>query len=396
MNKTVKLSLLTTLIAGILYAEEVQTGNIFADGNVSGQIRAVYADYDQKEEATNKDRFGTAIGGFLKFETASLEGLNAAVAFTTSQDVGFATGDKETNENNNELSSSAGNYTQLSQAYINYAYDTFNFRAGRQTIDTPLADSDDIRMIANTFEATIATYTFSDFTFTAGNLQQWQGFDAGLDDAWVNTGEDGTWFGGITYGGAVNVNAWAYNITKLVNASYIDGEFSYELTDEVSFLAALQYLHESELENSGVEAQIYGAKAELSLYGIGFNLAYNKAEKKEGKESFSGFGGGALFTSMDMMILDEIASDREASATLGGVSYALGDVNFFYFYGDFIGEADGAGDKAHRVEQNIGFEYTANEAFFAALMYALQEDKEAAAHNENDWSRLQVTLNYNF
>lgn len=399
-----KTALFVALMVGNLYGEEVLSEtpsteslkNIFTDAKVSGQLRSVYADYDQKEEATNKDRYATAIGGELKVETASFYGLNAAAAFTTSQDMGFATGDKDRSENNNELSSSAGNYTQLSQAYINYTYDTFNFRGGRQTIDTPLADSDDIRMIANTFEAYIATVTFSDFTFMAGNLQQWQGVDADLDAAWVKTAEDGTWFGGVTYGGAFNLSAWVYNITQMSNALYADIDFSYEIAEELSFLAALQYLHESELDDSGVEAEIFGAKAEVSLYGIGLSLAYNKAEKKEGKESFSGFGGGTLFTNMDMMILDEITIDREASALVGGISYALGDINFFYFYGDFIGKADSAAEKAHRVEQNMGFEYTIDETFVAALMYGIQEDKEATALNENDWSRLQVTLNYTF
>ena len=427
MHRTIKTSLLTALILSPLYAwDEVQKETqqtsvrqaidsfgktdqkevstvekfkgMFIDGKVSGQVKSVYAGYEQKADAS-ADTYATALGGQLKYELASLNGFNAGVAFTTSQDMGFATGDKESSENNDELSSSAGNYTQVSEAYINYAYDTFNFRAGRQMLDTPLADSDDIRMVPNTFEAYIATYNISDFTFTAGNLQHWQGFDAELlDDPWIKTGEDGTWFAGMAYSSAVNFSAWYYNITKTTNASYADIDFSYEITEDMSFFMTMQYLHESELDNSAIEADIYGAMAEFSLYGIGFNIAYNKADKKENKESFSGFGGGTLFTSMDTMILDEIAKDRDTSAIVGGVVYNMGDLSFLYAYGDFVGDADGSPEKvkAHIVEQNMGFEYNVNEEFVVVAIYVLEEDKESSVSNDNDWNRLQVMVKYDF
>lgn len=422
MHKTIKITLLTSLILTTLYADEelVQQNkltsvkeaidsfsqteqkevstvekfkNMFIDAKVSGEVKSIYAGYNQK---ASLDTYATALGGQLKYELASLNGFNAAVAFTTSHDLGFATGDKDTDRNNDELSSLAGNYTQISEAYINYVYDDFNFRGGRQVIDTPLADSDDIRMIQNTFEAYIATYNISDFTFTAGNLQHWQGFDAGLDDPWVKTGEEGTWLGGLAYSSRVNFSVWYYNITKITNAAYVDIDFSYEITKDMSLFVALQYLHENELANSGLAAQIYGALAEFSVYGIGFNIAYNKADKKENKQSFSGFGGGTLFTSMDTMILDEIAKDREASATVGGIIYSIDKLSFLYAYGDFTGKADSTGAKAHIVEQDMGFEYNINNELRVAAIYVLEEDKESIVSNENDWNRLQVMLQYNF
>ncbi len=426
MHRTIKIGLLTALILSPLYAwDEVQKETqqtsvreaidsfgkteqkevsivekfkgMFTDGKVSGQVRSMYAGYEQKADA-NVDTYATALGGLLKYELASLNGFNAAVAFTTSEDLGFATGDRDTAKNNDELSSSKGNYTQMGEAYINYAYDTFNFRAGRQRIDTPLADSDDIRMIPNTFEAYIATYNISDFSFTAGNLQHWQGIDAGLQNPWIETGEDGTWFAGMAFTSTVNFSAWYYNITKMTNASYAEIDYSYEISQNMSFFIAMQYLHESELDNSAIAADIYGAMAEFYLYGIGFNVAYNKADKKENKESFSGFGGGTLFTSMDTMILDEIAKDRDARATVGGLVYKMGDLNFLYAYGDFVGDADGspAKVKAHIVEQDMGFEYNVNEELVVTAIYILEEDKESIVSNENDWNRLQVMVEYDF
>jgi hypothetical protein len=55
-------------------------------------------------------------------------------------------------------------------------------RIGRQLIDTPLANTDDIRMHPNTFEAAIATYSGIDkTTLIGGCIKRWAGYDSGDD-----------------------------------------------------------------------------------------------------------------------------------------------------------------------------------------------------------------------
>lgn len=389
----------TTMADEIVKAEqnEISTiGQIFEEGKVSGNIRSMYAGYNIKKENEN-NIYATALGGYLKYETAELNGFSAAAAFATSHDIGFVTGDKGVKQND-ELSSSEGKYTVLSEAYLNYKYDDFNFRAGRQVIDTPLANSDDIRMIQNTFEAYIATYEIYNFNFMVGKLQKWQGYDAGLNDGWIKTGEDATYFGGAVYADdMMKVNGWYYNITKLTNAAYFDATLMCEISSDLSATGAVQYLNESEISLSGTKADIYGVKAELSAYGFTLSAAYNKSQKKAGKSSFSGFGGGALFTSMDTMILDEIANDRNAKAMVGGISYEIDDLTLSYALGDFKGEADSFGEKAHIVEQDIGMAYNIIEdKFSVSAVYAVQADRENSAKTDNDWSRLQIKASYNF
>jgi hypothetical protein len=367
---------------------------MFSEGKVTGQIRAIYAAYEQKK-STQVDTYATALGGGLKYELASLYGFNGAVAFKTSQDLGFATGDGE--KQNPELSSSKGNYTELSEAYINYKYKDFNLRMGRQVLDTPLADSDDIRMVSNSFDAYIATYDFDNFSFMAGNIQKWQGFDAGLDDGWIDAGEDGTNFGGVSYDNEmVEFSLWYYNITKGTNAFYSDIGLNYDFNKNFSIHGGVQYLNESELNNSGYEAEIYGGMVEFVAYDLGFNFAYNRANKKTDKQSFSGTGGGTIFTSMDTMIIDEITQDRDVSAMVGGLSYGIGDLNMLYAYGDFVGDKNSAGDKAHIAEQDIGFEYNVNDEFIVGAIYVIHEDKESSQDSEDDWNRMQIMVNYNF
>jgi hypothetical protein len=400
MKKLLEFSLVATLALSALNASDIT--QMFEEGRVSGELRSVYAGYNQ-EKAGENDTYATAVGGHIKYELAELNGFSGAMAFAVSHDVGLATGDGA--KQNSELSSSDGEYTVLNEMYVNYKNDDFNFRAGRQIIDTPLADSDDIRMIVNTFEAYIATYEISNFSFMLGNLQDWQGTDAGLDDEWVKTGEDGTWFGGVTYADdMIEASAWYYNITKLTNAAYFDIALNYEIDSDVSIVGAVQYLNESEISNSGTKASIYGLSAELSAYGVGLSVAYNKSEKKTGKASFSGFGGGTLFTNMDTMILDGIAKNRDASAIVAGVSYEIGDLTLSYAYGDFDGKKGGIDDlgvntneNAHIVEQNFGFEYSVIvDKLNISGIYAIEEDRESAAKTDYDWDRFQLMIAYSF
>ncbi|MBU0631490.1 OprD family outer membrane porin [bacterium] len=366
--------------------------DMFKNGKVTGQIRAMYAGYDYKNDT---DTHATSLGGQLKYELAELNGFNAGVAFYTANDINFATGDGL--KQNNELSSSNGHYTDATEAYINYKNDGFNFRAGRQVIDTPLADSDDIRMIPNTFQAYIASFTTNGLSFLAGNLQEWQGSDAGLDDGWQKTGTDGTWLASIAFeNDNLNASFWYYNITKELNAYYADGSFNYEINQDGSLELSAQALIEKELNGSTNEANIYGAAAEAVFYGFGVNVAYNKAIVAKGKQTFSGFGGGTLYTNMDPMILDNIAIDRDADAIAGGISYVFNDLNLFYTYGVFRGEKDSTGQKAYVRLQDIGFEYDVSENFRVSALYAMQEDKELPSDQSTNFNRLQIMAAYNF
>ena len=371
--------------------------HIFEEAKVSGNIRAMYSRYSNDNDVNT---YATALGGQIKYELAKYKGFNAGITFATTHDLGLASGNRDEGKRNDALSSTKGTYTELTEAYLNYAFEGLNLRVGRQLIDTPLADSDDIRMVLNTFEAYIASYKIDDFALMAGHLNQWQGTDAGLDNAWVTIGDNGVNFAGLTYSNDyVESNAWYYNITGADegnNAIYLDAVGSYTFNDDVEVHAGVQYLKESELDNSGVEANIYGAMAEVIMGGLGLNIAYNKSLKEKGKTSFSGFGGGTLFTNMDTMILNEITEDRDAQAIVTGLVYEFNDFSILYAYGDFKGDANSAGDKSHIVEQNIGAEYAPNEHLIIAAILTIDENKEDATSTDFNDKNFRVLVSYNF
>jgi len=387
---------------GKLEKKEVSTvdkfRSMFVEGEFTAQIRTLSA-ANKQEQASQTSNYATALGGTLKYELASFNGFNAGVAMTTSQDIRVLTGAHETGKQNPELSSSKGNYTQLSEAYLNYKYQDFNLRAGRQIVDTPLADSDDVRMIQNTFNAYLLRYELNNFSFLAGNIMDWQGSGAGLDEAWVSTGPHGVWLSGMSYSDKLEGSLWYYDISaedEETKALYCDFGGKYLFNDKFSIHGLVQYLKETQAQESGVQADIYGVLLEGVAYGVGVNIAYNKSLKHNGKRSFAGIGGGALFTSMDTLSIDAISEDREASALVFGLVYNYKSLNLLYAYGDFVGKEDSANDSAHLSEQNIGVEYNVNKEFIIALLYSIAQDLESKTKTEYDFNRAQVMLNYNF
>lgn len=282
---------------------------------------------------------------------------------------------------------------------------------GRQQIDTPLADSDDIRMILNTFEAYTATYENEGLTLMGGLLTRWQGTDTGLSstDPWSDTGEDGTYFGGISYfSDFIDTSVWYYDISKddnpnsatgnVANTSlYADLSLHMALSKDYALHASIQYINQNESDNSAIDSLIYGAMAEFVMFeDFAISAAYNKSKKQALKGSFSGFGGGTLYTNMDSMIIDAITTDRDVQAVVAGFTYTYNDFGFIYAYGDFDANADSLGAKEHIVEQNIGFEYTPNENLTIAAICVKNEDKENSGSNGGDWENVRALISYSF
>jgi len=379
--------------------------HMFTDGKVTGQLRSMYMEYNEKNA---QDTYATALGGSLKYELAEFNGFSGGVAFVTSNDIGYLSGDGD--KRNPELSGEDRSYTQVEEAYISYSYDKLRLQAGRQIFDTPLADSDDIRMIPNSFEAYTALYDGDNFTAMLGHFDRWQGSDAGLENEWVKTGKNGSNFAGVAFeGDIVEANVWFYNFSNASqedilngadangnNSYYIDFGGHYTVNKNIQLHGVAQYLKQTELDKSGVESEIYGATAEVVVNGLGLNIGYNASARKAQKHSFSGYGGGSLFTNMDAMILDEITQDRSTHAWVGGASYTLKNVNFLYAYGDFKGDADSAGIKAHIVEQNIGCAYTHKEELTIAALYVIDRNKEDDTSSDFNNDNFRVLVAYNF
>ena len=416
MKKTaISLASASLLLCGLAPAQAIETATSFTEaltkGTPSGQIRFGSIWLDPQEEGANST-YDLALGGQLKFETAALYGLSLGAAFYTSHSI--IQPDEE--DFNDQLSSPAQYYDLLAEAYINGGWQNFNVRVGRQLIDTPFADGDDVRMTPHTFEAVVAGYKYNDFSVTGGYLSEWQGVDAGYhndaDFADMIPGSDGTWMLGGSYSTDLfESGLWFYSVADVVNVFYADIGVPITLAEDITLTLGLQAAAESDNTSaetyaeigSRVEGNLYGAKAELAIAGITAGIAYNHASVDEGDSLFGGFGGGPFFTNIDTMVANEFAVGQDADSYILSLGYDLGKIgveglSVLYTFGHYEGGNDPMESTAEAEvdEHDFYVEYQITEAWSVDAVYVISDDKKNGAATEWDYNRAQVRLNFNF
>ena len=280
--------ILSTLVVGLLSSVNVNAADdlssMFSEGKVSGQIREFSISRSiQYSDTTKKDytRTANAIGGHLKYETADYEGLSLGTAFYTTNGFGLG-GSKATNPEVDPslLGKDNDGYSILGEAYLQYKYKNTTFKGGRQKLNTPLAGSDDARMLPNLFEAYVLTNTdiknttliaahvtkFAQGTFGrvygGGILAATSGYSA-TDDKnqvgdFVNMGNYaiGKTTDGVTAAAAiykmndnVKVQLWDYYAHDILNAIYaqVDLKWNCLLSDKVHPFFSVQAIKENEV-----------------------------------------------------------------------------------------------------------------------------------------------------
>lgn len=391
MNKK-NIFLLVPLLTTLLNADSLKIDSMFENAKVDGTIKILYNNVNLLHL---KDSYSTASGLLLSYNLAKYNGMSGGFTFNTTKDIGLLSGDNESY--NKDLSSSTGNYTKLTKLFVDYEYQNFKITLGRQQIDTPLADSDDIRMIANSFEAITMTYKYHSFKFLLSDIIRWQGTDVGLDNGWVKTGENGTFTSALIFENEKFIfNLWYYNISKQADIIYSDISIPFSLTDEIDGFTNLQYLYESELEKSEISSSIYGFSLEVSGNNVSYYFAYNKSLKQKNKHSFSGFGGGTLVTNMDTMILDEIAEDRAVDVFATGFTYNINQIDFSYAIGIFKGDKNSIGQKENILEQNFGIDYQITKDMLLNAVFVIDKNQENGDSDDYNMKNFRTSLTYNF
>ncbi|NWF66303.1 MAG: outer membrane porin, OprD family, partial [Campylobacterales bacterium] len=145
MKKIVAISVITS---ATLFANSFE---MFEKGEVNGEIRTGYINLDTKNSGSNS---AFALGGHLKYETTSIYGVSFGAGAYTSQGLGLNEDDK----NPDFFDTDGKSFTILGESYINYKFDKWSVKAGRQIVDTPFANTDDIRMAPNLFEGVVASF----------------------------------------------------------------------------------------------------------------------------------------------------------------------------------------------------------------------------------------------
>ena len=312
-----------------------------------GKIRFAYFGSKYKEQPTyhTQESFASAIGGIIGLKTASYKNFDANIAVYISEDLPFL---YDTDKRSDEfLDNQHNSYAYVAEASINYHDDRFNIMLGRFVIDTPFANSDDIRMSQNSFEGAFGQYSITEkIDAQLFYISRWAGYDSADDTTSQNEFKKlvddsyGMIGASISYEYAQDSSLSFYyqNIEKLADIYYVELNGVYPYNEDVSFDYGLQFAHQVEDENSGVDGDVYGAMGIVHYQDLYLTFAANFARVSANKVVSDGFGGGPFFTSLDEATIAAASEHRpgsDANMYRTGLGYEAQNIHstFEYAYG---------------------------------------------------------------
>jgi len=362
-----------------------------------GELRIGYIKVDNKNDIDTK---GFGVGAHLHFDTKDYYGFSAGASFYVVGDFGLNPSNK--NEINEDFfGPQKDGSTFVSEAYLKYIYKKTEFKVGRMVIDTPHADSDDIRMIPNFFEGyLIENSSFENIIFTLAHLNKMAGWENGVDAKkfvsfykvmGIEKKTDGVSLASINYEkDNINASIWAYKILDVTKIIYFEGGYSFNLKG-IDLNLALQFDRAKDSGDSlmeSIDTKTFGAMIEASIRDFTFNAAYNKEYGDTG--SMFSFGGGVFFTSMEDQTIDAV-EDKDAKSYTFGIEYNLEDrYTFGMMYGKFE-----AGDKNVYETDEFDAYMSANltAGIEAELVYAKIDDKTEI---DGDFDIFRIILKRSF
>ncbi|MBD3793290.1 MAG: outer membrane porin, OprD family [Campylobacterales bacterium] len=350
-----KVICLTTLLGSSTLLAVENLNQALSQADVVAQVRlgAVQSENDAGKKAST-----LALGGALGVYTKPISGISAGVTFyTTNALLGK-------NDEVMFLSSEGKSYAIVGEAFLQASLGKSLVRAGRQIVDTPFADSDDIGMISNTFEGyTVVNQDITDTTVVLAKLDRWSGVDSKQSERFtkLESKGDGVLLAGAVFEGIekTTLQAWHYRLDE-VNFNYAEAGYKTE-----RFTVATQYTDQDN------DNRAFGLMGCVSMGDWVVSSAYNRVE---GMVS-NGFGGGPFFTSSEDHTVAEVV-DQEA--LMVGAEYAIGDMTLSCTHVDF--------DKGAN-ETDYLASYAVGEALSVDLIYADMYD---------DGKLTRFFVNYNF
>jgi len=392
LNKPVKIKTVRGVLGGYDLSEHTR-----------GQLRAGYITFSQENGAGTD---GYALGGHTHFDTERWHGVKFDAEIYTVLNLGI---NQNTQYINGDFFDDNGkSFILLSQAYLDGKWGNTEIKLGRQSLDTPHADSDDIRMMPNYFEAyTITNTDIDDLTLSAGFIHKMAGWENTVNaQDFVNVGEtlgtnhiDGVYYAAAAYDGIkdLSLSLWYYHYNDIANVIYAEAGYAYTFAKESSLTLGLQY--DSSQETGAAllgkqDANTYGLSMELASEEIGVHIlaAYNRDDSETGAMGLS-LGGGAFFTSMEDQTLDAIGAAGSAWLIGAGFHFSavgIEGLNAGVAYGNFKAD-DNTLYESH--ELDVVIEYSFSDMFSVTAAYASVAFKTAGME---DYGQFRMIANYNF
>lgn len=378
VTSTTLLMSMTAYAGGNIVPEIVvnkETKNNFLN-SVDGYLRLGY----QQDQNRKQD---IALGGKLHIETTSWNGLSVGASFYTTNSI-----HKYEGAGLPFFDSKQHSYSILGETYVKGRWANTSIKIGRQEIETPFAESDDIGMIPNTFEAIVLKNTdILDTTLFLAQLQRWSGIDSDTHETFnALNGNDGVQVLGISYEGLKNttLSGWYYHIKDTVAVGYLEANYEGG-NDTFSYGLGLQYSLQDYEDNT--KSTIYGAIASFGLNctGLTASIAYNNID---GRAADNFFGGGPFFTNAEHHTLSE--AGKEGESILYGLEWDASSVGVdgIVLSAHFNTHTNAGYDNTKEYDIIASYDYS-NNLNFTAIYSDIDDEQDA-------FTNLRVFANYSF
>jgi len=310
---------MSTLLAGSTASVAANAATDYGEFFGNLRVGAITA-----KDSAGVDTDGSAIGGKFGYLSPNFAGLSAGATV-------YATQELFDNEDMGFFDSEFGSYAILGEAFVQAMFGNTTIKGGRFELDTPHADTDDIRMIPNTFQGGYVTNSdLSDTTLMAGYLSKWAGVDTSQPEDFTNINADeGVKFVGAIYEGIENttLQGWYYQAKDNVNLTYLDAVYGND-----SFEVGVQYgsqKNDTPGATGDLTSDVFGLMSSVSISDFILSAAYNDVNGTV----TNGFGGGPFFTSADDHTIDGTLNQSAVAigAEYGGIeglSLGVLNVNF--------------------------------------------------------------------
>lgn len=415
--------------------------SMFSEGKVSGQVRMFYIDREYQGSAGNTTHRGsTAIGGYAKYETASLNGLTLGAAFYTTNEI-----DSRNTMDQTLFGRDNDNYTILGEAYLQYKYQNTIFKGGRQKLVTPMLADDDARMLPNLFEAYVLTNKdIADTTLTLGHVTKFaQGtfgrtYSSGLlaatsgysyvdslnqVESFANVGTyafgektDGITMASASYTGIKNlkVDLWDYYAHDIMNIIYGEANVSWKclITDALKPYAGVQMIKEDSVgdEFGGeIDSMYIAGKFGVKVQNFDLSFAYSQTDENSAVELAEGglanaivspWGGMPAYT-QGMVTRHMFLAGTDAAKVAASYNFKDMGANLTtgVYYTEFDMDAN-SGYGLERTASEAGFDAIYNPQAFKNLQLRLRGNFPRgfaeSALGKTGWDEYRFIANYNF
>lgn len=450
MKKTVAVGAAFLLAVSALQgAEDLST--MFSEGKASGQLRMFYVDREYQGGAGNDvHRNAMVAGGYLKYETAALNGLSAAAAFYTTKQIhwlDYAVQDPSL------LGTQMQDYSVMGEAYISYDMGHLGTKSkaklGYQRYDVPMMGSDDARMLPNTFEAytltnsdidnvtfqlahvtAIAYGTFSNI-YSGGILGSTSGYPAkgnagtgtyhNLGQAAVGKDTRGVSHAMVSFKNK-NFNAKVSDdyAWDLYNTLYVEAGASWDclLNDDIHPFVSMQAIKQNSVGDNYMQFSPMGGDGDIDSFyraakvgakygGLTAYAAYSQTGANDaGEASYKNaivtqFGGMPAYT-QGMVTRHQFLAGTKTYKAAAEYSFKEQGANLStaLYYASFDMDAN-SGYGVERTASEAGFDIQYYPAAVKNLQLRLRGNfprdfAETTAGNDTGWDEYRLIANYNF